>query len=117
MKLRRRLLLAAALTVAVGAAALFVFARPGGPHPTREAFERVREGMTRDEVAATVGVPPEVAATIKRDSGEREPWEAWNCEDTHLSVRYAPDGQVDQIVLAPLPRKSLSQRLRWRLGL
>ena len=114
--MKRRRLSLAALTAAIGVAALFVLTPPGETHPTREAFARVREGMTRDEVAAAVGVPPEVAATIKRDSGEREPWEAWNSEDTHLSVRYGPDGRADQVVVAPLPRKSLSQRLRRRLG-
>src|SRR5437660_541080 len=106
--LRRRWLLpAAGLIVSAVVVTTVLPAPPDVPRPSRESFEHVREGMTREEEAATIGAPPEVAATIKRDSGARE---AWNSEDTHLSVRYGPDARVDQILIAPLPRKSLTQR-------
>jgi hypothetical protein len=56
-RLRRRWLL---LAIGLTAAALAAWAalRPGPPQPCLAAFEQVRVGMTRAEVAATVGGPP-----------------------------------------------------------
>ena len=55
---RRTKWVAGGLAGLFAAAGVAVAAWPRAPHPCRATFERVREGMTRAEVVATVGGPP-----------------------------------------------------------
>jgi hypothetical protein len=110
-----------ALTVAVAVSLL----RPRGPQPCRAIFEQVQEGMTREEVIATVGGPP-------GDYSRGESWwapsgvrywgyEGWLGQDAELMVRFGPDGRADRVCVTncwQFPSKpSLWERVCQRLGL
>jgi hypothetical protein len=123
MRRRRWVVLAAA----VPATALAVFVLwPSEPRPCRATFERVRQGMTREEVVATVGAPPTrsglrvSAGGMSSPSGSSpvsEPVAEWHADgETSLLVTFDDDGRVASVWVHP-PRPPLSERLRARLGL
>jgi hypothetical protein len=100
---------------------------PRGPRPCRETFEQVREGMTYDEVCATVGGPPgdytdgrslvyRVSVSMYRFPDR----ELWAAEDSTLIVDFEDDGRSYRVLVSdpvPVPRAPLLDRLRARVGL
>jgi hypothetical protein len=122
--MRGRRVIAGLVAVAL-AFLLTVALRPRGPQPCRMTFEQVREGMTFDEVCATVGGPP-------GDYSRGESWwgghgvkfcgcEGWLGPDAQLMVRFDPDGRADRVSVVGCERcvskPSFLDRLRARLGL
>jgi hypothetical protein len=97
---RRRVIvgLTVLAVVALVAAALW----PSNPHPCRATFERARDGMTRDEVIAIVGVPPGDYKTGPHLTLPETPetWvagaEYWFGDDGELRVRFY-DGGATQV--------------------
>lgn len=84
----------AALVVAVG----WTHSKP---RPCRATFERVREGMTREEVEATVGCPPgdytTPGAIVLRPMRSGEAWVThvcWVCDEAELILLFDDDGRV-----------------------
>src|SRR5262245_31435410 len=78
---RRRLvcgLLLASAVLACFAGWLWMVSRP---RVTRERFEQVKEGMSREEVIRTVGGPP-------RGRFKAFDLDLWFCDDAHLHVRF-----------------------------
>jgi hypothetical protein len=121
--MKRWRLLGLVLLVAVATSlALVWFERQ---YPCRATFERVRAGMTREEVIATVGGPPgdytngrSVSYLISR-IGLWGP-ETWASEDADLCVCFDDDDRATEVrVHEPLlnPPPPLLDRLRTRLGL
>jgi hypothetical protein len=107
--------------VAVLAVALW----PRGPRPCRATFEQVREGMTYDEVCATVGGPPGVYSTrldwpVIRSGPPELSHKEWVAADSKLYViidRVADRAIVVAIYEPPPDNRSPWDRLRDRLGL
>jgi hypothetical protein len=114
----RWLLLAPLLLVAVGLG-VGVWHVWFTPYPCRETFEKVRKGMTREEVYATVGSPPDDApgggqvlpdwqSTLERG------YELWKSEDAILGVQFSADGTVDEFFVSD--EATYWTRVRYRLG-
>jgi hypothetical protein len=123
MKRRRWLILG--LIVATVVAPSVVWAPR--PRVTRARFDRVTEGMTRDEMIATVGVPPGDYTTepfvYGPETSLATTWrsEQWLCDEAELRVRFGDDGRATWVrvrgqFLPPI-RRSWFDRLRQRLGL
>jgi hypothetical protein len=78
-----------------------------GPHPCRTTFEQVREGMTLDEVSATVGRPPGIYTTrtqVYAVGGPNDCRQHWAADDAEMIVHFGPDGRAFQVqVLDPPP--------------
>jgi hypothetical protein len=135
---RRRVIAGLVVVLAVAAVALW----PRPPRPCRATFERVREGMTQDEVYAAVGGRPgdysngaggKPMAGISSFAYSDE----WRADDGYLVVDYdyrfrtrGPDPHSDLLELDPdvpfrvrsarvqgFPPRTLWSRLRSRLGL
>jgi hypothetical protein len=119
---RRRIIIGGGLLALVGSVAWVVWLCR--PHPCRAAFEKVREGMTFEEVCATVGGPPgnyssrpplkEIATGGVRWTSHR-----WTAEDGTLTVVFdeRSDGVAYVNITDPLPdNRTLLQLLRDRLG-
>jgi hypothetical protein len=91
---RRRVIVVVVVLALVAVVAVFW---PRGPRPCRATFEQVRDGMTREEVAATVGAPPgdytghDVCLV---DDGDGETWTA---NDASLVVAYGPEGLAKEV--------------------
>ena len=107
------LLLAHALAVA--AVVVAVAWTPHKPRPCRATFERVTEGMTREEVEATVGSPPgeytTPGVTALRARRGPDVWshaDMWVCDEAELIVFY-----VDDRVDAPFIRDVVILPGRW----
>ena len=105
------------LTVAVALVALW----PRGPRPCRATFEQVREGMTYDDVCATVGGPPgdytgrypAQGDMLSSLGGAR-----WHAGDADLRVVFGPGDRVlDAAVSDPPGGISWWSAFRARLGL
>jgi hypothetical protein len=123
--MKRRRVVIGLVMLALAGAAIYALV-PRGPRPCRETFEQVQEGMTYDEVCATVGGPPDdYAPGLRRISptgtlvygGAR----AWWSEDARLLVYYDESGRVEyrevcEVICLPDSRTFL-ERLRDRLGL
>lgn len=93
---------AATLRRALAVAALCLAAC--GPKVTAENFERIRDGMTRQEVVALLGEPTETrAVSIAGLSGGTATWRQGN---TEISVQFINDKvQAKQLSReAPLPK-------------
>jgi hypothetical protein len=121
MKRRRVIvgLVGLALVAVVGAALW-----PRGPQPCRATFEQVREGMTYDEVCATVGGPPgpygDGFAVISIDTDAKRLPSMWWADDGVLAVEFGSDGRAYNVqFIEPLltAKPSWFDRLRARLGL
>jgi outer membrane protein assembly factor BamE (lipoprotein component of BamABCDE complex) len=121
--MRRRRVIAGLVVLAivtVAAVALW----PRGPRPCRATFEQVREGMTNDEVCATVGGPPgsytDAFYYVEIDSDAERLPSMWCADDAVLAVDFGIDGRAVRIDLMEpdvFYRPSLFDRLRARLGL
>ena len=98
---RRRIVVLAVLVVAV-AAVLFW---PRGPRPCLATFPSVREGMTRDEVVAIVGGPPETFPDpcIQRKLGLTVLVDEWRADDGRLRVYYGKDGRAEFVQALEMP--------------
>jgi hypothetical protein len=92
MTRRRRLAVFAVLAV-VGLGAVKVALRPW-PRPCRETFEQVREGMTREEVLATVGDEPDWRRCDPYAAGGVSGEDRWYGPGDTLRVWYDTDGRV-----------------------
>jgi hypothetical protein len=98
---------------------------PRGPRPCRATFEQVREGMTYEEVIATVGAPPGdysggrcIDGWIGGGSGSMGTY--WTTTERVLFVLFDSDGRAAAVrTWEPtlLPDPPLWTRLRFRLGL
>src|SRR5437763_14605246 len=120
MPLRRWLLLATCFAVSVGAAGVALW--PTEPRPRLATFEKVRVGMTREEVAAVVGGPPGLyknGALVEdlAGFGGGPDCDSWMSLDGELVVRFGPDGRAVTVETMALPERGLWDRLRRRIGL
>jgi hypothetical protein len=120
----RRVIVGLVVLVLVGVAAVAL--RPCGPRPCRATFEQVREGMTYENVCATVGGPPGVYSSRSRYTFVSVPPPAgcrhyeWRADDEVLYVVF--DASTGAAVFAhrfdpPRDGQSLLQWVRDRLGL
>lgn len=106
----------AAHGLAVVALAVAVGWTHNKPHPCRNTFERVRVGMTREEVEATVGGPPgdyssagwkpPLFSSGIRFEGDAE----WTCNADQLQVWYTDDGRVREVSVGPSDYHHLPSR-------
>ena len=119
--MRRRRIIAGLVVLALAGVAVALW--PRGPRPCRATFEQVREGMTYDDVCATVGGPPG-----DYSGGTRfglidlngPPITIWTAGDSELLVDFGYDGRVawaEVIEVSDIPRPPLIDRLRAWLGL
>lgn len=71
-----------------------------GPYPCEATFENIREGMTMEEVIATVGGPPGQYSDIAVGSNLPLPrnCERWISDDGELRV-YFREGRVDLVAV------------------
>lgn len=104
----------------VSAGPVAVMLRPIGPHPGPLSFSRVRVGMTREQVDATVGAagvtaeaPAEACFAIRGVV-----WEGLQGTNQLLMVRFGPDGRAEHVaIFGPPHRKPTPQdQLRDRFG-
>jgi hypothetical protein len=122
---RRRVLLGLLLASAVlvcFAGWMWIATRP---RVTRERFEQVKEGMTREEVIRTVGGPP--GDYSRRDDPRL--WifssnERWRSDDGELLIGFDGAGIATEVVVLPaIPDEfnpgppPLTERIRRWLGL
>ena len=113
--------LAVPALVAVTVAVLW----PRGPRPCRATFELVREGMTYDEVCATVGGPPGDYLTRRPLIFPTSPMiyehaQVWTANDAYLIVYLDGSGRVENAQVAEVicpADPPFWLRLRARLGL
>lgn len=120
----RRRWVVAGLVVVVSVVAVVFW--PRGPQPCRATFEQVREGMTFEDVCATVGGPPGVYSSRSRYTFASAPPPAgcshheWRAADQVLYVVF--DARTGAAVFVhrfdpPPDGRGFLQRLRDRLGL
>jgi len=123
MTCRRWLLIAAGLTVAGLGSVIYSWPDPG-PRPCRETFERVRMGMTPEEVVATVGGPPgdytggRYVVPLYMVTHWDPPPNLWIGEDAAFEVNYI-DGKVGYLAFHEVSRwrgPTTWQRFRTWLG-
>jgi hypothetical protein len=102
MRRRRRLALVLVAAVAVPLF-LFWWTRP---YPCQDTFDRVREGMTVDEVVATVGGPPGCYRSIPISRARTGDWDSeqereWDTDDGIFCVRFDDEWRVKSIDVWP----------------
>jgi hypothetical protein len=115
---RRRVIV---VVVVLALVAVVVALWPRGPKPCRATFEQVQEGMTYDEVCATVGGPPGDYTTDGSGRPLRQTLpiglsDEWWSDDAYLSVRFDPDlpgPQVGAEHQGPGPPRALTVVVRW----
>jgi hypothetical protein len=118
---RRRIIVGVAVLVLAAVGAVLFWPRP--PHPCRDTFKQVREGMTFEEVCATVGGPPgdySDGRSIRVHYMEED--ETWLANDSHFGVSFDRRGRVTSrtahgVVRPTVPRPPFWSRLLARLGL
>ena len=115
---RRRLLCGLLLLSAVLACVGGWLSIVNAPNTTRARFERVKKGMSREEVRRTVGQPPGYyvggQSVPTRDAGDSY---FWHFDDGQMQVRFDyTDRAIDVLVTLP-PDLTLTERLRRWLGL
>ncbi len=106
--------------VALAAAAMIALQSVQRPQPSWETFSRVEEGMTREQVYATVGGPPgDYSTTWVTDREGLAPAEVWVRGDYFLEVTFDREGRADRVKLYDFspPGSSFLQRARDWLGL
>ena len=93
----------------------------GGPQPSLATFQQVREGMTRDEVIATVGGPPTARGpwpSLQRKLGVTVIRDEWRTDGGLLRVTFGPDDRAEYVEVFALPvTPTRWDRLRAELGL
>jgi hypothetical protein len=116
--MRRRRVIVGPVVLALAGAAVAFWPRP--PRPCLDTFERVRAGMTREEVCATAGEP------LRTDL--RPPWVGgrqfdpdfgyWQGDDgTSMWLFFRRDFVAERPVVFAVSRLSAWERLSARLGL
>jgi hypothetical protein len=112
------------IPVAVLVAAV-VLLRPSGPRPCFATFQRVEQGMTREQVIATVGGPPGDYAEVKHVPSPfgyniKITHERWESDDGEMYVRFDDDGHAVSVWVYPVepgsPKSTRADRFPWRLG-
>ena len=122
---RRRLLcglLLLSVVLACGAGALWI---ANGRKVTRVRLERVKKGMTREEVIRTVGGPAGDYAgrdvILSGFPGRSLDYETWVCADGELLVLFDDAGVAIEVAVLdvedPLGPPTLTERIRRWLGL
>lgn len=110
--------------VALAAAFAACLGLPRAPRANRAAFEQVREGMTLEQVASTVGGPPGNYSAgwrvpvISNLSWYRD-YESWVGADGQLLVLFDEQGKAVRVVIIGedlLYHPSLVERVRAWLG-
>ena len=101
--------------------------RSRAPYPSLASFERVREGMTRDEVIATIGAPPGDYSTQSLTFGPGGSFyfcwhsERWVSDEAECRVLFGDDGRVSTVRMEKpwisRPQPTRLERLRQWLGL
>src|SRR5687768_8659552 len=96
---RRRVVIGLIVAALVAVAAVLFW--PRGPRPCRATFESVQEGMTYEEVCATVGGPPgtythRMPLPFNRTSIKRYDHH-WVADDAGMWVGYDKDDRVRDI--------------------
>jgi hypothetical protein len=121
---RRRVIVGLAVMAVIAIVAVIPGSR--GPRPCPATFEQVHEGMTYDEVCATVGGPPGVYSSRSRYTFLSVPPPAghyhheWRSADEILYVVF--DASTGSAVLVhrfnpPPGGRNFFQRVRDRLGI
>ena len=107
---RRRLLCGLLLASAVLACFTGWLVMASGPRVTRERFEQVKKGMSREEVIRIVGGPPGDYTIDGADF--------WRCDDGLLVVWFDISGRAVQKEVEITSRQpTLTERIRRWLGL
>jgi hypothetical protein len=110
--------------VGVVAGALFWLPEPApdrsGPRPCQATFGQVREGMTFDEVCATVGGPPgnyfHRPERATRYQGLADGEHAWHADDGNLLVIFDVHGRATMVIVEKdLRRRDTKTRRQSRL--
>ena len=96
---RRRLLIgfATLLVVVVVAMLPSIYRKINPPAVSRERFERLKKGMSREEVEAIIGVPPGTYETERRISlglFPIPPGEIWNGDEGIIDVCFDDTGHA-----------------------
>lgn len=117
---RSRWLLLFGAAVVVAAVGLTAIGPAQRLQPSRETFVQVKEGMSREQVIATVGGPPGNYSTEWEIYSENlAPAELWACDEVWLEVTFDREGRAERVRLHDLspPRTSFLQRVRHWFGL
>ena len=109
--MKRRHLALALIFAAVLAVITGIVRSPSGPGPCWATFEKVQDGMSRDEVIATVGGPPNT--TSKFNEGTSEVWDA---DDGALLVAFNEYGDAIQVIRFWHKPPTVLEKLRERFG-
>jgi hypothetical protein len=114
---RRRVFFGLLLASAVLACFAGWLLTTSGPRLTRERFEQVKNGMSREEVIRTVGGPPGNDNSGGGYMNNLHYAEQWSADDGLLLVQFDDAGTVtDMLVLRRSP-PTLIERIRRWLGL
>lgn len=131
--MRRRRVIVGLVVLAL-VAVVVGLSRPRGPRPCRDTFALVRQGMTFEEVCATVGGPPGDYTGGTRTGpddlvggfspyilgDDRTRWEFWTGEDGELVGTFDLEGRllwVEVWEVYPASPPSFWSRLLARLGI
>jgi hypothetical protein len=116
---RRRLLLGLLLASALLACFAGWLWVTSGARSMRARFEQVKEGMSREEVIRTVGVPPGDYSSSGGWTHLEHGSEQWSCDDGLLLVQFNDDGSATEVRVfkTRAPSPTLTERIRRWLGL
>jgi hypothetical protein len=95
---------------------------------SRERFEQVRKGMSREQVIRTIGgqpgdysssrpSPQEIRCFDLHPTWHGKAYEQWLCDDGHLLVLFDDADMVDHTVVYEFDPPQLTERIRRWLGL
>jgi hypothetical protein len=94
-----------------------------GPRVTRERFDQVKKGMSREEVIRTVGGPPgdySSGKALRADhdfSVDWDDYQTWLCDDGLLGVRFDDTATATEVAVIDISDATLIERIRRWLGL
>ena len=91
-----------------------------GPRITRERFEQVKKGMSREEVIRTVGGPPGNYSPLRAVpmlTPHREDFDEWICDGGYLVVFYDDANKAALVEIRRIASPTLTERIRHWLGL
>jgi hypothetical protein len=116
---RRRLLCGLLLASVVLACFAGWLVIASGPRVSRARFERVKEGMSREEVIRTVGGPPGDYSSGPALSypAAFSGYHRWLADDGELLVLFDVTDTAANVVMLPGTQPTLTERIRRWLGL
>ena len=115
---RRRVLCGLLLASAVLACFAGWLVIASGPRVTRERFEQVKKGMSREEVIHIVGVPPEPALPrCEFVRGRFLDYNYWVGDAALLFVSFDDGGTAVDVVVVENTSPTFTERIRRWLGL